>query len=255
MRRSMVGRADRVPAGVDVSASAAVFVSAAASAGAAVLGLRPAAYHRAHRVLGSVRPRKRAITPVRVVQMCCVVGGVVIIGGIAGTVAGVAAAAVAPSVMTRFERRAEADRRGLLARQVPLVCDLLAVALAAGRAHRVAVAEVAGAIGGPAATQLAIVADRMALSANSHDAWEGIDTELSDIGRAIRRSERSGTPVAHVLARTADEHRRSARADTQHQIQRISVRTAVPLGICFLPAFFLVGVCPVLIGSVARILP
>lgn len=233
----------------------AVLTSTVTGAAAVALMMRPAALDRANRLLGAPAGRKLKLSPTQLVQLCSLILGVAIIGGTAGLIGGIGAAVIAPTVMNRLERRADAQRRERLTGQLPLVCDLLSVAMAAGRPPQMALAEVASAVSDPAATQLATVADRMKLSADSADAWDGIDPELAEIGRALRRSERSGTPLAQVLSRAADEQRRSARAGIQHKIQRISVRTAAPLGLCFLPAFFLVGVCPVLIGSVSEFLP
>lgn len=238
-----------------MTGNGAAVMSAVASAASTALLVRPAMWERASKVLGVSSRRKVSLSPTRIVQLCCVAVGLVFFGGTTGLVAGIGAAALAPSGMNRLQRRADVERRELVARQFPVVCDLLAVAMAAGRPPQVALSEVAAAVHDPVAGELAVVADRMSLSADAIDAWDGIDPDLGEIGRVIRRCEHSGTPIAQVLHRSADEQRRSLRAQIQHKVQRISVRTAAPLGMCFLPAFFLVGVCPSLIGSVSQILP
>jgi len=230
------------------------FVSALCTALAWVLLVRRPPLDRARRIF-DVAGSRPGLSPVRIVQLCCLVAGAVVLGGAAGLIAGLAAAAVAPTLMGRLERRADVQRRERLQRQFPVVSDLLSVALAAGRPAPVAIREVAEAVEEPAAAQLSLVAHRMILAAGTHDAWQDIDPVLSQIGQVMRRSERSGTPVAQVLSRAADDHRRNARAEIQRRVQRVSVRTAAPLGMCFLPAFFLIGVCPVLIGAVQQLLP
>lgn len=238
-----------------LSPDTAVLVCTVASSAATVLMMRTPPSDRAHRLYAERQRKNFRLSPTHIVQLCSVVAGFILIGGMVGIIAGIGAAAVAPTAMNRLERRADLERRNLLRQQLPLACDLLAVAMVAGRPPQTAIAEIAVAMPDPAAAQLATVSDRMLLAADSTDAWDGIDPELGEIGRAIQRSERSGTPVATVLSRTADERRRDLRAQIQHRIQRISVRTAAPLGLCFLPAFFLIGICPVLIGSVTEILP
>ena len=56
-------------------------------------------------------------------------------------------------------------------------------------------------------------------------------------------------PVAHVISGVADELRREHRARRRDDSRRVAVRTAAPLGICFLPAFFLIGIAPTLMGA------
>ena len=46
----------------------------------------------------------------------------------------------------------------------------------------------------------------------------------------------------------AEELRREARADARRRGRAVGVRTAAPLGLCFLPAFFCIGILPTLLA-------
>jgi pilus assembly protein TadC len=79
------------------------------------------------------------------------------------------------------------------------------------------------------------------------------DPVLGPLGRAFRRAAASGMPVARVVASVADELRRDRRAARRERSRGVGVRTAAPLGACFLPAFFLVGIVPTIIGVVGTL--
>ena len=51
------------------------------------------------------------------------------------------------------------------------------------------------------------------------------------------------------MARLAEDLRRAARADVETRARAVGVKAAVPLGVCLLPAFVLVGVVPLVAGS------
>ncbi len=75
------------------------------------------------------------------------------------------------------------------------------------------------------------------------------DPVLAPVGRAFRRAEPSGMPVAHVVSGVADDLRRERRAARRERSRKVAVRTAAPLGVCFLPAFFLIGIVPTIIAT------
>ncbi|MCL8253036.1 hypothetical protein AERO_16735 [Aeromicrobium fastidiosum] len=56
-------------------------------------------------------------------------------------------------------------------------------------------------------------------------------------------------PVADVVRGVADELRRERVARLREHGQRVGVRTAAPLGLCFLPSFFLVGIVPTVVAT------
>jgi hypothetical protein len=60
--------------------------------------------------------------------------------------------------------------------------------------------------------------------------------------------------VADAMARLAGDLRRDARARVEGRARAVGVKAAVPLGLCMLPAFVLLGVVPLVAGSMSAIL-
>ncbi len=62
------------------------------------------------------------------------------------------------------------------------------------------------------------------------------------------RSSRTGAPLAGVLAGTADDLRAEASAAALAEVRSTAVRAVLPLGLCLLPAFVLLGIAPIVGG-------
>ena len=86
----------------------------------------------------------------------------------------------------------------------------------------------------------------------SDAAWRMLadDPLLGPLARALERSERAGAPVAAAVRVLADEVRQDTRTARLAEARRVGVRTAAPLGACFLPAFFLIAIIPTVIALV-----
>ncbi len=170
-----------------------------------------------------------------------------LIGGVVGGVAGCVALLVIPAWLGRFEPRAVRQRREHLTRQAPLLADLLAATLASGATIRDALEFAGRAVGEPTESLLAPVVGAVDLGADPLEAWTGAG--LPDSHRAIvdavRRAHRSGAPASGVLARAADDLRREHRREVEVAARAAGVRSVAPLAACYLPAFLLVGVVPV----------
>lgn len=63
-------------------------------------------------------------------------------------------------------------------------------------------------------------------------------------------SRRAGVPAAALLRGEAEEARRDARSEGQAAAAKLAVTLMLPLGLCILPAFMLLGVAPLLIAIV-----
>ena len=68
------------------------------------------------------------------------------------------------------------------------------------------------------------------------------------------RSAASGAPLAGVLARVAEDLRRDRQQVVEVAARAAGVRAVAPLGACFLPAFVLVGVVPVVVSLATGLL-
>jgi hypothetical protein len=64
----------------------------------------------------------------------------------------------------------------------------------------------------------------------------------------------SGAPVAGVVAAEAAACRARRLRAAQIRARRAAVHVTGPLGLCFLPAFLLIGVAPVVLGLARELL-
>ena len=101
-------------------------------------------------------------------------------------------------------------------------------------------------------TRLAVLPPRITLGVDPEGAWRALETDpaLAPLGRTLARSARTGEPIADALERLGEELSARARGDTEDAARRVGVRAAVPLGLCLLPAFLLIGIVPVVAGLV-----
>lgn len=197
------------------------------------------------------RPRRSTALPRQViVRMTCAGLGfvvVILIGGLVGVVAGVVVALATPELITRMESRAQRHRRESLERQAPAAADLLAACLAAGATPADAARAVATALGDPIAESLGRLTGALDLGADPSRAWSalGVDAPLRPLARAAARSAETGAPLASMLAAVADDQRDEARARAEATARASGVKSVAPLAACFLPAFLLIGIVPV----------
>ena len=82
----------------------------------------------------------------------------------------------------------------------------------------------------------------------------GRDPALGPLARAVVRALDTGAPLAESLTHLADDLRAERRASVDETARRVAVRSAGPLGLCFLPAFVLVGIVPTIIGAFRGVL-
>ncbi|PZS37496.1 MAG: type II secretion system protein [Pseudonocardiales bacterium] len=156
--------------------------------------------------------------------------------------------APAPGCVTRWAPRRVAPDVEPLA--LAGAWELLAACLRAGVPVPAAVRAVAEGFDEPAGPALLRTAELLALGADSTQAWLPAlqCSATARLAKAARRSGRSGTALAESLTRLATEVRAAAREQSEARAQRAGVLIAAPLGLCFLPAFLVIGVVPVLIG-------
>jgi Flp pilus assembly protein TadB len=184
-------------------------------------------------------------------------GGVaVLVGGTPGIVAGLIAAVAGWRGVRRLETPAARRRRERLEAELPHAVDLLSACLAAGQAPGPAVAQVAAAFDGPLHEELTAVITRLELGADPVTVWRDLadHPQLGRLGRCVARAVDSGASVAQAMSRLAQDLRRDARARVEGRARAVGVKAALPLGLCMLPAFVLVGVVPLVAGSMSALL-
>jgi pilus assembly protein TadC len=163
-----------------------------------------------------------------------------------------------------WKRRTIATLRGRSTPAVPaadllLALELLANALDAGAPPVVALETVAGAITGPLSPPLRRAATAMRLGADARSAWQGVPFAdaggpLADLARAMSRVDEGGARVAASFRRLAIREADRSHGRALAAARRAGVLAVAPLGFCFLPAFVLLAVVPVVAGAAHQVL-
>lgn len=177
------------------------------------------------------------------------------VGGPAGVLVGTTGGVALARAMARREPADVRARRIRMAADLPVALDVLAACLAAGTPWTDAVEAVGTAVGGPLGERLRTVAAHTRLGADPAGVWRelGLDPPLRPLARACVRALGSGTPVAADLARVAADQRRRRRVEALAKARAAGVHVTAPLGLCFLPAFLLLGVVPAVAGFVTTL--
>ncbi|MBM9461147.1 type II secretion system F family protein [Nocardioides sp. zg-536] len=182
-------------------------------------------------------------------------GAGVVLGGPLAVPIGLAASGMVWVVAGRLEPPGARRRREQVRRDLPHLVSLLGAALRAGLAPPQALGVVGRALPGPAADRLAPLAARLELGGDAAAIWSSLggDPELGPLGRALARAHRTGAPVVAVIDRLADELAHRGRAEVEDRARAVGVRAAVPLGLCLLPSFLLLGIVPLAVSLASTI--
>ena len=171
--------------------------------------------------------------------------------GIACLVVGVVLILLAQRWTGRMVRRARADSG------VPgLDAELVAIALSGGASidRAKAVVHAARAVteggsaskAGPGDTE----ADGQASGAASGTP-KTAEADGPGVGEVLALSRSAGVPAVELLRASAAHARHRARIEGRLRAARLSSRLLIPLGVCTLPAFLLLGVAPMLLSVVS----
>jgi tight adherence protein C len=139
-----------------------------------------------------------------------------------------------------------------IGRELPVIVDLVGVALAAGCTPYLAIEHAARY--GPVGTSRALrgVSRACALGQSLDEALRDLGVSIASLRPltdALRTSARLGSPAAPVLARLAAEVRADYRRRAEARARTVPVRLCFPLVACVLPAFALLTVAPVVVGG------
>ncbi|GAA5203239.1 type II secretion system F family protein [Microbacterium jejuense] len=93
---------------------------------------------------------------------------------------------------------------------------------------------------------LAVVADAGALRTPGRQ--NAAPAPHDDVASVLSLSRSAGVPAVELLRACAAHARHRARVDGRLRAAKLSSRLLVPLGVCTLPAFLLLGVAPMLLG-------
>ncbi|WP_442934276.1 type II secretion system F family protein [Micromonospora sp. CPCC 205539] len=180
----------------------------------------------------------------------------VVVGGWLGLLGAVPTAFVLDLLLRRIESPAVRRRRLREAADLPLAADLLAAAMRAGAPVDRSVLAVAEALDGPLASRLARVGRALLLGGGPVEAWSALDgvPGAERVSAAALRSANSGAALAGALTRLADDLRADRATVAEASARRAGVLIVLPLGLCFLPAFILAGLVPVIVAVLGDML-
>ncbi|MGI5284844.1 type II secretion system F family protein [Nonomuraea polychroma] len=186
---------------------------------------------------------------------CAGLATAALIGGTIGILAGLLITPAAGIYLHRRKPAQSQHEHERIAADLPFAADLMTACLLAGRPVSAATEIAANAIGGPLGERLTWVSSQLRLGADPEPTWAVLakDPALGRLSRAMTRAAQSGAPVADVLTRLADDAREAARAASVASARRVGVKAVAPLGLCFLPAFVLLGIIPVIAGLASTI--
>jgi len=146
--------------------------------------------------------------------------------------------------------RAPHSNAGPPPRPVPVVLmlALIEAAISAGLEVRGALAAVGQACGGVRGTALVRVADALAVGVPWEAAWERTPTALAPIERALRSAWTAGMAPRSMVRAQAQVLAMAQRMAAERAVGELGVRMSLPLTLCLLPAFALVGVVPMVVA-------
>jgi pilus assembly protein TadC len=214
----------------------------------------------ARRRLAAIVPagdmRRRRPDLARLGAVMAGVAVVVVFGNWTGVALSIPAALFADKALRRIEPPDVRERRLREAADLSIGADLLAAALRAGAPVDRAVAAVADALGGPLGERFAAGARSLRLGADPEEAWELLDAVSGGhrMAAAAVRSSASGAALAGAFTRLADDLRADRAVATESAARRAGVLIVLPLGLCFLPAFILAGLVPVIVAVLGDVL-
>lgn len=158
---------------------------------------------------------------------------------------------------SRHRRRGQIEADAAVSRALPDVIDLLTLAVGSGLTLRLAFSVSAPWFPEPFRS----VAEETIFRCESGDSFvTALETASLDLGEAARplistliASQTDGAALSPALERAGDEARRGRRVAAEERARRIPVAMLFPLVVCVLPAFALLTVVPLLIGTFSNL--
>lgn len=129
-----------------------------------------------------------------------------------------------------------------------VMLDLLGAALGAGAGVPRALGAVGHSVGGLDGEALERAGAALLLGAGWQPAWDGAPARLRPVAEALRPAWVHGAPPRDALRVARERIAQDARARARTAAARLGVRLVLPLGLCLLPAFVLLGLVPVVVA-------
>lgn len=180
----------------------------------------------------------------------------VVVGGLAGFVVGTILTmglrvAVAANAAATHRRRRRRDSAGL-----PLALDIAAACLAAGAPLAQALNAAAAVAMGELGRRLGRTSRALRLGEPVLEAFEPLSgiVGADRVAAAVHRSHRTGAALAGGFAEVANRLRQEQATEATAAAHRAGVWLVLPLCLCFLPAFMLAGLIPVVLSVLDSVL-
>jgi Flp pilus assembly protein TadB len=158
-------------------------------------------------------------------------------------------------LLGRLQPRSQRDRSNRLLADLPHACELIAACLDAGLPLRSATRIVGESLGGPIGEELGTVTAQVQLGIGDDEAWRSLDHPvLQRLGRDLARTAATGVVAGAGLRVHAADATATIAVARQEQARKVGVMSVMPLMCCYLPAFVLLGIVPVVGGFVAGLL-
>lgn len=97
---------------------------------------------------------------------------------------------------------------------------------------------------------LAVVARMLLLGADWDEAWAQADAKWVDLASVLQPAWEEGASPVPLLVRGASRTRTAEIHRAVDAAERLGVRLMIPLGVCLLPAFFALGIVPVVVSTI-----
>ena len=132
--------------------------------------------------------------------------------------------------------------------EIAVVLDLVGAALSAGAGVPRAIEATGRAVGGAHGRALSSVAAALLLGAPWDTAWSAAPARFAPLAAALKPAWTHGAAPREALRVAGQQINQDTEARARTEAARLGVRLVLPLGLCFLPAFVLVGLVPVLLS-------
>lgn len=169
---------------------------------------------------------------------------------------GIAAAFGASVALGWLEPAATKVARRRRIADTPQALDLLASCLSAGLPIRTGLRAVVEVTDGPLAADLGQVLRLTELGYDDVSAWRTLadHEQLGPAALDLARSVETGALLVESLLVHAEVAREERHGQVEATARRVGVRSVMPLMVCFIPAFLLLGVIPTVASSVLNAL-
>lgn len=150
----------------------------------------------------------------------------------------------------RERKSSDVGRSDEISLQASVVADVLAATLAAGAPIEAALRGAVEASDQPTRGHLERVVSALEWGADPHQAWAALldDPGFAPVARVVVRSHATGASMSDALESAAMALRKTHVTAVEARARAAGVRSVAPLALCFLPAYLLVGVVPVIAG-------